>query len=78
MYGAELHIRSAPHAEIKSEADDRAFFEPDQASKTDALVFVRALDSGGLIRVIRRSILSEFFDAVNDNIRNIQRVLLDP
>ena len=51
MYGAELHIRSAPHAEIKSEADDRAFFEPDQASKTDALVFVRALDSGGLIRV---------------------------
>ncbi len=53
MYGAELQIRSAPHAEIKSEADDRAFYEPNQASKTDVTGILRALDSGGLIRVMR-------------------------
>ena len=53
MFGAELQIRSAPDAEIKSEAEDRAFTEPDQASKTDALGIVCALDFGGLIRVIR-------------------------
>ena len=53
MYGAELQIRSAPDTEIKSEADDdRAFYQPDQASKTDVIAFVWALDSGGLIRVI--------------------------
>ena len=52
MYGAELQIRSAPHTEIKSEADDRAYSEPNKASKTDAIGFVRALDSGGLIRVM--------------------------
>ena len=52
MYGAELQVRSAPHAEIKSEADDRAFDQPDQASKSDVIGFLRALDSGGLIRVI--------------------------
>ena len=51
MYGAELQFRSAPHAEIKSEADDRAFSEPNKASKTDVIKFVCALDSGGLIRV---------------------------
>jgi len=51
VYGAELQIRSAPHAEIKSEADDRAQSETDQAPKPDALGIVRALDSGGLIRV---------------------------
>ena len=53
MYGAELQIRSAPHAEIKSEADDRAFSEPNKTSKNDVIEFVCALDSGGLIRVIR-------------------------
>ncbi len=57
MYGAELQIRSAPHAEIKSEADDRAYSEPNKASKTDVREFVRALDSGGLIRVIGRRLV---------------------
>ena len=52
MYGAELQIRPAPDAEIKSEADDRAHTERSKASKTDVTGFVCALDSGGLIRVI--------------------------
>ena len=42
---------SAPDTEIKSEADDRAYYSPEKASKTDALVVVRALDAGDLIRV---------------------------
>ncbi len=37
MYGAEIQTRSAPHTEIKSEADDRALSEPKNASKTDAM-----------------------------------------
>jgi hypothetical protein len=52
VYGAELHIRSAPHVEIKSEADDRDFYQPDKASRTDAPGIVCVLDSGGLIRVM--------------------------
>ena len=53
MYGAERQVRSAPDVEIKSEADDRAFSEPSETSKTDVIGIVCALDSGGLIRVIR-------------------------
>ena len=51
MYGAERQVRSAPDVEIKSEADDRAFSEPSETSKTDVIGIVCALDSGGLIRV---------------------------
>ena len=51
VYGAELQTGSAPDGEIKSEADDRAYTETRQASKTDVFAAVRALDSGGLIRV---------------------------
>jgi hypothetical protein len=48
VYGAELQIRSAPDTEIKSEADDRAVYSPEKASKTDALEVVRTLDPGGV------------------------------
>ena len=51
LLGAELQIRSAPDAEFKSEADNRAYSEPNSTSKTDVLAIVRALDSGGQIRV---------------------------
>ena len=54
MYGAELQIGSAPDVEIKSEADDRAYTEKRQTSKIDVIGVLRALDSGGLIRVMCR------------------------
>jgi hypothetical protein len=55
VYGAELQSSSAPDAEIKSEADDRASTEATQTSKTDVTEGVCALDSGGLIRVMGTS-----------------------